>query len=146
MIQILEEPVGEAYRSLISLAFKICDELILVKRDQLPLNESGQDLITQLRPYTRIIRKQESWPGTALFGHFADVYYLPCTEMVKDILLSRTTGLYDWLQPDLLEDLCFYKNQSEWLVTVSHEKRGYLNIEDRSEILELREIEELLFY
>ncbi len=33
MIKILEEPIGVTYQQLVSLAFNICDELILVKRD-----------------------------------------------------------------------------------------------------------------
>lgn len=39
MIEILEEPINNTYKQLISLAFEICDEFILVKRDQLGLNK-----------------------------------------------------------------------------------------------------------
>ncbi|GIO31713.1 MULTISPECIES: hypothetical protein [Paenibacillus] len=76
MIEILEEPVGETYRSMVSLAFDVCVEFILVKRDQISLNPNAEALLNQLKPYVKKKKRQDHWPGTNLFGHYADVYYL----------------------------------------------------------------------
>ncbi len=62
MIEILEEPVGNTYRQLISLAFNICDEFILVKRDQIELSKNSELLIEELNPYVKAMKKQEEWP------------------------------------------------------------------------------------
>ncbi|OEH86996.1 hypothetical protein BHU72_01700 [Desulfuribacillus stibiiarsenatis] len=146
MIEILEEPIGITYRSLVSLAFEVCNNFTLVKRDQLPLNHSGKKLLTELKPYIIDINKQDNWPGTRLLGHYADVHYIRCCKETKEILLDRVESLYSWMQPNLLEDLCFYKDETEWLITVAHEGMGYIDTTLRDEILRLREIEGLLFY
>ncbi|MUG68977.1 hypothetical protein GNP94_23775 [Paenibacillus campinasensis] len=146
MIQILEEPIGVTYKQLISLAFNICDEFILVKRDQIILNENGKTFIDELKPYIKEIRKQEEWPGTRLFGHYADVYYFDCKDGLEEKLLTRVDRLYEWMQPELLEDLCFYKNGEEWLVTIAHENEGFIKTTERQEILKIREIEGIMIY
>ncbi|KOY17409.1 hypothetical protein [Paenibacillus xylanivorans] len=146
MIQILEEPTGVAYKQLVSLAFSLCDEFILVKRDQIELNEDGKRFIEEIKPYIKEIKKQEGWPGTQLFGHYADVFYFDCNEELKQILLRKVDRLYEWLQPELLEDLCFYKNNKEWLVTITHEKEGIIKTTDNQEILMIREIEGIMIY
>ena len=146
MIQLLEEPSGITYTQLVSLAFSLCDEFILVKRDQIDLNKNGEALIEKLKPHIKEIRRQEEWPGTRLLGHYADVYYFNCTEALKRILLRTTDRLYEWSQPGLLEDLCFYKNKEEWLVTVGHEGIGIIKTTEREEILKIREIEGIMIY
>ncbi|WP_270168634.1 hypothetical protein [Paenibacillus sp. SYP-B4298] len=146
MIQILEEPTGVTYKQLISLAFTLCDEFILVKRDQIELNEKGQTFIEELQPHIKEIRKQEEWPGTRLFGHYADVYYFDCKGELLEILLTKVDRLYEWMQPGLLEDLCFYKNGEEWLVTIAHENEGFIKTTERQEILKIREIAGIVIY
>lgn len=146
MIQILEEPVGVTYKQLISLAFTLCDEFILVKRDQIELSEKGERFIEELQPYIKEIRKQEEWPGTRLFGHYADVYYFDCTRELQEILVTKVDRLYDWMLPELLEDLCFYKEGEEWLVTIAHENIGFIKTRQRQEILKIRELEGIMIY
>lgn len=53
MIQILEEPTGVTYKQLISLAFTICDEFILVKRDQIELSEKAKHSLRNYNTYKR---------------------------------------------------------------------------------------------
>lgn len=146
MIEILEEPIGNTYRQLISLAFNICDEFILVKRDQIELSENSELLIKELNPYLKAVKKQEDWPGTRLFGHFADVYYFDCIPELEQILINKAERLYQWMQPELLEDLCFYKDREEWLITIAHEKLGSIKTSLREEILRIREIEGIMIY
>ncbi|MEI0735529.1 hypothetical protein VQ056_00690 [Paenibacillus sp. JTLBN-2024] len=68
MIQILEEPIGVTYASLISLAFDVCDEFILVKRDQIGLHPNAEALLDRLQPYVKEMKRQDEWPGTRLLG------------------------------------------------------------------------------
>ncbi|WP_248628182.1 hypothetical protein [Paenibacillus durus] len=146
MIEILEEPVGNTYKQLISLAFNICDEFILVKRDQIELSKNSELLIKELKPYVTAIRKQNEWPGTQLLGHNADVYYFDCKPELEQLLTNKAERLYQWMQPELLEDLCFYKNKEEWLITIAHEIQGFIKTTDRQEILRIREIEGIMIY
>ena len=140
MIRILEEPKRDTYKSLLSLAMEVCDEFILVKREQIEIDESGQNLLTFLKPFLKEIKRQDNWPGTGLLGHYAEVYYFNCSYELVDILTSKTDGLYGWMQPSSLEDICFFKNGIEWLVTVSHEQIGWINTNDKDDFTKLRRI------
>ncbi|WP_379135746.1 hypothetical protein [Paenibacillus sp. sgz500958] len=68
MFVILQEPTGEVYRSLLEVAINLCDEFILVKRDQMPLEESGVELLKALQPFFKEVKKQDNWPGTRLIN------------------------------------------------------------------------------
>ncbi|ANY75269.1 hypothetical protein BBD41_23320 [Paenibacillus ihbetae] len=144
MIQILEEPVGSTYKQLISLAFNICDEFILIKRDQLELTKKTEVLIEELKLYVKTVKKQEEWPGTRLLGHHADVYYFDCKPELEELLINKANGLYRWRHPELLEDLCFFKNNTVWLMTTAHENLGFIKTTDREEISMIREIEGIM--
>jgi hypothetical protein len=146
MIQILEEPVGHTYKQLIKLAFSICDQFILVERDQLAVNENGKQLIADLTPYVKVIKKQDNWPGTQLLGHEADVYYFDCEPELEQLVLERADRLYQWVCPEKLEDLCFFKQGKPWLVTSAHEQIGWIKTTEWEEILRLREVEGLMIY
>ncbi|WP_159888707.1 hypothetical protein [Paenibacillus puerhi] len=146
MIQILEEPYGNTYKSLLKLALNVCDEFILVKRDQIPLFENGNDILKTLNPFLKEVKKQESWPGTCLMGHFADVYYFECREDLVDVFTEHTESLYSWMQPHILEDLCFFKDKKPWLITVSHEKMGWIDTNNVSELEKLKEFKGLVTY
>ncbi|WP_145136527.1 hypothetical protein [Paenibacillus sp. Y412MC10] len=88
MIYILEEPRGRAYEGLITMAFRVCDEFILVKKDQLTLTPAMEALAERLKPYVKTVKKQDAWPGTQLFGHYADVYYFDCQPPLEKLILS----------------------------------------------------------
>lgn len=140
MREFLEEPKGTTYKELLDVAFSICDEFLLVKRDQLDLNKNAIKFIEEIKPYIKEIRRQDEWPGTTLLGHYADVYYFYCNEELKEVLIRKTERLYQWLQPELLEDICFFKNGEVWLATIAHERIGVIMTEDQNEIEKIRGI------
>ncbi|KOP67262.1 hypothetical protein AMS62_19915 [Bacillus sp. FJAT-18019] len=144
MKEFLEEPKGTTYKELLNVAFSICDEFLLVKRDQLDLNENGKKFIGEIKPYVKEIRRQDEWPGTTLLGHYADVYYFDCNQELKEILISKTERLYQWLTPELLEDICFLKKGEVWLATVAHEKIGVIMSENQNELEKVRGIEGII--
>lgn len=53
MKEFLEEPKGTTYKELLNVAFSICDELLLVKRDQHDLNENDKKFIGEIKPYVK---------------------------------------------------------------------------------------------
>ncbi|WP_342564625.1 hypothetical protein NST84_05495 [Paenibacillus sp. FSL R7-0345] len=133
----MEEPVGEAYRTLIQLALEVCDTFILVKRDQMALETEGVELLERLQPYHIKTLKEDDWPGTKLFGHYADVHYFRCAQEAAAILLEYTSGLYSWVQPRLPDDLCFLKNGEPWLTNTAHEHMSFLDTGVEEELVRL---------
>lgn len=123
MINILSEIKGESYKTLLELAFSKCEEFILVERHQSELNEKGLKFLESLKSEIIDIEVDQKWPGTELFGHFANIYFFKTSEKAKRILLDNSDSLYSWLSPDYPEDLSFYKTKGEvWLTSTSQEK------------------------
>lgn len=146
IIEIESEPKGDSYNSLINLAFEICDEFILVIRDNIDLNEVGKTILKELAPALKEIKEQNEWPGTRLLEHTATVYHYKTDKSIKDILIDKIEGLYSWLQPNYPEDLCFIKKEGKtWVGTVSHEKMCWIECETNEELQKIKEIKGLKF-
>ena len=48
------------------------------------------------------------------------------------ILGEAVEGLFDWIEPELPEDLCILRpDGSPWLVTISHEQDAYFQLSDK---------------
>ena len=88
-------------------------------------------LIDGILPYLVSKSETSEWPGTKLFGHTATVYAFRLAAPVFELLTSYASGLYEWLQPKLPEDLSFLCfDQRPWLTTISHERDSYLTMSE----------------
>lgn len=126
-IGFLEEPKNSLYQQLITLGSQICREAVLVVRQSNPLDDSGLRFLHHIAPFLKSKTQLKEWPGTRLIVGYAWVHYYNLTPEFIKALLNSTNNLYDWLQPKLPEDLCLIRpDQEPWLVTISHEKDGYL--------------------
>ena len=72
--------------------------------------------------------EHSEWPGTRLFSGTASVLHFTYCEEVKDILGRAVDGLYEWMAP-LPEDLCLLRGERPWLVSIAHERNGYLIVD-----------------
>jgi hypothetical protein len=60
------------------------------------------------------------------------------TSEVVAALTTAATGLYDWQQPELPEDLCLLRDEDDpWLVSIAHEGDAFVSV-DEVELEELR--------
>ncbi|MFE4714383.1 hypothetical protein ACFRAM_26380 [Paenibacillus sp. NPDC056722] len=108
-----------------------------MKRDQMSLDPSGIELLEQLKPFLKEKKREDHWPGTRLFGHYADIYYFHCCAEATKILLSYSSGLYSWVQPKVPDDLCFLRNGEPWLMNTAHEGNSYLDTDVEEEVMRL---------
>ena len=128
MIRFLSEPKESAYKSLLDMAFKVCSRFILVERHQFTLSDNGKELLDLLKPFLIEIKVQQEWPATKLLHHYANVYYYTVCDEAKELLIRYSTGLYSWLDPNLPEDLCFFKDESVvWLTSIAHEEDSWID-------------------
>lgn len=133
---IVSEPRGEAYVQLLHLLKPFASAILFVIRHEMPLSIGATFFLQRIEKH--LIRREErsSWPGTELFGHTASVLVYKYDSEVVSEILSHSSGLYDWIQPELPEDLCILREgEKELLTTVSHEKFSYLVVRPSEEEL-----------
>jgi hypothetical protein len=141
----INEPNGKTYTNLIRYSLKFCSSFLLILRPSVLIESSGLKIINELQPY--LIKKsvESEWPGTKLLGNDAVVYNFKLNSETVEFLTYITSSLYSWLQPNLPEDLCLLTDEGDpWLVTISHEKDGYLRVSDEEKENIIKEIPELV--
>lgn len=104
---------------------EVCDEFILVKRDQMDLELEGYVLLERLQPFLKEIVK--------------DDYFFHCSPDAVDILLSYSTSLYSWVQTRVPDDLCFLRQGQPWLINTAHEREGHIVTDVEEELNRLEE-------
>ena len=130
IVIIADDPREDGYQRLIDYAIERCYRFVLVVRD-FDLNEEGQAVLKRLEPYLDARVEASKWPGTMLLKGTAQVYYYRCHKDAAIILKESARSLFSWRHPNLPEDLSFLtKDNQEWLVSVAHERMGYLNIDE----------------
>lgn len=127
MLIIKNNPTDTSYRALLDLAFKECEEFQLVVRtDILKYQDSFTDLDTWFNDAFKEVHKQHEWPSTNLFDDIATVYYFKTTPEALKILKDKSNSFFQWLHPELPEDLCFFKDGEAWISASSELKELYV--------------------
>lgn len=127
-LTIVTEPRGPMYRRLLEVALRYCNEGLVVTRESLGVGPTARAMLAALAPHMRAVEQRSEWPGTVLYGEHATIHRFRYDLQTADLLLAQSTGLYDWRQPDLPEDLCLLSQDTPWLVTVAHERDAYLDV------------------
>lgn len=78
---------------------------MVLRHDDTPLLPGGLRVLEALEPWLMWKTESSEWPGTVLQGHTATVWRYHLTVETAAIIKNAVSGLYDWLQPDLPEDL-----------------------------------------
>lgn len=137
-------PKDMTYRDLIDLACEICDEFVLVVRNDVSKTDNIYNILWELQCSLKEVKEQFEWPGTIYGGEQPVlVYYYNTDNHAKEILKKASYSLHDWVQPNLPEDLSFIKNHVPWLINTSHEHESYIETKDKEEIDKLLKIKGL---
>jgi hypothetical protein len=127
-----KDPSQALYSDLITFALGLSQLALLVFRPEMDLTANGQAVLNSLTPYLESKEKSARWPGTEIFGSEAYLFYFRLTLGSAHILQTATDHLFGWHQPDLPEDLCFFRqDRTPWLVTIAHESDAYLSLTDQ---------------
>ncbi len=138
VINLVKEPRDEVYRDLLDFALHDCSIGILVVRPDIELNPVGLHAVKLFEPFLNDKRTEKQWPGTLLTDGTAEVLSYVYSRELCSLLQKQVNGLYEWAQPGAPEDLCLLRpDGSPWLVSISHEKDGYLelNQDERERLL-----------
>ncbi|MBA4537275.1 hypothetical protein H1Z61_08995 [Bacillus aquiflavi] len=120
-----ENPAGESYRKLIGMLCDHSDKFYFVTRRELKYN---QDIFIQFKPHIIETYKTKKWANTITKGPAATVYVIEANKDTCELLKQSAGTLYDWVAPNLPEDLTFLKNNFAWFSCTSHEQFGGLSI------------------
>lgn len=102
-----------------------------VVRSEIEISKPALLLIKRLESYLIENKKVSEWPGTQLQGKTAELYKYRLDGVSQAILLETSCSLFDWVQPEMPEDLSFiYQNGQNCLTNISHEKDAWLSIND----------------
>lgn len=126
----------EAYHELIDAARTLGGTALLVERPSLGMSRRGKDVLDNLQAVFIGEKKQSEWPGTKLLDEDATVRFYTLNDFFADAVKRAVDCIYEWVQPTLPEDLCFFRpDGTPFLVSVSHEREGYLLISKEDEEL-----------
>ena len=136
--------MGSVYSRLLDFALHECQLALLVVRPEMELSARGAHVIEQLTPLIYHVADEDRWPGTQLIGQTASVYHFKFNHESLIALQEFSTRLYQWIQPDLPEDLCLLRSPDEpWLVSITHENDSYLILSEPELAVLTAEISEL---
>jgi hypothetical protein len=127
----ITEPKGDIYRSLLDYSLNDCQYFQLIVRRDWDLSEKGKSAVEKLNSF--LIKKEEvsEWPGTKMFGGTVTLLQFVLSLQSVKVLSQLTSGLYSYLYPHFFEDLSMLRPDGEpWLISIAHEKDGYLVLSD----------------
>lgn len=122
---LVDNPSGKTYKQLISVLCSYSDLFYFVTRKELKYN---LDRIAQFAPYTKQTYKTKKWANTITKGPAATVYVIEANQDTCMLLQEAANTLYDWVAPNLPEDLTFIKNDFPWFTCTTHEESGGFTI------------------
>lgn len=129
----VREPRGLIYRNLLDFSVDECSAALLVARSDVDLGPNAKVVMESLGPFLLSETESHMWPGTVLHGGATALVMTYRLDHASVALLTEAAdGLYDWIQPDLPEDLCLLRaDDTPWMVTITHEKDSYLELTDK---------------
>lgn len=131
MYDFIEEPAADLLRSLLVEASELATTCGFVVQADFPTNQRATRLATELHSYLKTTEEVTSWPGTQLYGEKQAIRYeYLFSQHVAGLLSEAADGLYDWVTPDLPEDLHLLRQDgSVFLGSVAHERDAWLEAE-----------------
>ncbi|WP_046181404.1 hypothetical protein [Domibacillus tundrae] len=133
MLRITENVKGKSYKQLINLLAKHCNRFAFVENRQMMENEEERlayidNLTVDIKGHLLERKIQRKWETTKLSGGTAYVFYFQLNNATRQFLKKRSNSLFDWISPELPEDLMFYQNDKCILAVCSHE--GFFMVDE----------------
>ncbi|KIL43211.1 hypothetical protein [Jeotgalibacillus campisalis] len=126
MLTIYENVKGKRYKELIDFLSKHCNRFAFVENRQMMEIEEDRlayidNLISNIEVHLIERKTQREWETTKLRGNTAYVFYFQLNNATRQFLKEHSHSLFDWISPELPEDLIFYQNDKCILAGCSHE-------------------------
>jgi|SRR5690625_692008 len=126
--ELIENPTGVTYERLIKVLCDYSDKFYFVTRQELDYDEM---IVQQFTPYLLRKYRTKEWDATITDGPKATVYEIAINDRTYQLLQSLANSLYDWVSPNLPEDLTFIKNNFTWFYSCTHEEYATFSIRSK---------------
>ncbi|NSL51523.1 hypothetical protein [Calidifontibacillus erzurumensis] len=123
--RLIENPTGKTYQQFIKVLCDHSNKFYFVTRKEFTYNKKVLD---QFQPYVIETYKTKKWANTITKGSPATVYVIRANKETCKLLQQLSNSLYDWIAPNLPEDLTFIKDNVAWFTCTTHEKIGGFSI------------------
>jgi hypothetical protein len=134
--EIVREPRGRAFKDLIAHSLTSCDEFLIALTHR-QLSDHAQDTLKELNQYLITCEEVTEYPAGVLpWGTIQVCRYLLSPGSAQ-VLQNAATGLYDWVEPDLPNDLCLMRGRDPWLITMASDRLAVI-ISESSDIALLK--------
>ena len=91
------------------------------------LNEKQLKTINSLKPYLiRQVNGISEWPRYPHIYHHVEMNAYRCCPEARKALLELP-NIFSPYENNLPEDICFFRGDAPWLITVYHEEMAFLN-------------------
>ena len=128
---IYREPAEKDYAQLLEFCAKRCPKCTLVMEQPQQFGKNCHQFLLSQKEHLIETTNQTEWPGTRLMGHSASVHWYRVTPELIAALKAKVRSLYEWIIPDLPEDLAFYwPDGSPLLGTCSHERFAFVYLSE----------------
>lgn len=130
---ITENIKGQRYQQLIELLASQCNRFAFVENRQLMADEELRlaivdELIVDIGDQLIERKIQRKWETTWLGEGTAYVFYFILNDTTAQFLKDHSDSLFDWIHPNLPEDLMFYRDDQCLLAACSHE--GFFRVDE----------------
>lgn len=122
---LIENPVGNTYQQLLEVLCDYSDTFYFITRKELTYK---QEILEQFKPHMIETYQTKEWANTITLGPPATVYVMEANRDSCKLMQTLSHSLYDWVSPNLPEDLTFIKNNFAWFTCTTHEEFGGFSI------------------
>lgn len=131
MFEIEIHPVGKTdrliYEELLTFLIGKAEYFSLTLQLVNTIDVGGRNVINELVPYKITETISQQWPGTIIFDSEAVILKYRFSNVTRSILRKYSSSIFDWVQPLLPEDICFYRSDNSVILdNIAHEKSAML--------------------
>lgn len=111
------------YKAFVQYAIDTCDSfsLVFAKDDKDKTKYIQNDIYICVSDFVLSKSNIGVHPNTGSFFEHSDIVFFECNEYTGGILL-KADDFFDWNGVLFPEELCFYRNNTNWFKVINHEK------------------------
>jgi len=127
-LRIAREPRGPQLRALLEVGLDYCDRFLVALTD-MKRSQRAEELLASLEPFLIERRETNEYPAGSVPWCTITVSTYRLNRASLELLLAATDRLFDWLEPELPNDLCLLRGDEAWLITMASDRVALLALD-----------------